>query len=218
MEGLTINAVDIIVLLIIGASAIIALMRGFTTEALSLGAWIGAIFVTLQGHPILVSKISTFVQPDFMASMVTYATLGILSLIVFKYIAVMIGKLIKESHIGALDRGLGVLFGIARGMLLVSFCYLLTTPFYSPGNYPEWFEQSKSKPLIEYGASIVNALNPYKDDVDFEERRKDMDALDRLKKMVPSFPSDTTSGTNDGQYKKEELEELNKLVNDTTKS
>ncbi|MDA0708435.1 MAG: CvpA family protein, partial [Proteobacteria bacterium] len=102
MEGLTINAVDIIVLLIIGASAIIALMRGFTTEALSLGAWIGAIFVTLQGHPILVSKISTFVQPDFMASMVTYATLGILSLIVFKYIAVMIGKLIKESHIGAL--------------------------------------------------------------------------------------------------------------------
>ena len=205
-------------LLIIGASILIAITRGFTTEALSLGAWAAAIFVTLQGHPILFPYIVEFVQPDFMASMITYAALGILSLMVFKFVAVMVGKTIKESHIGALDRGLGVLFGIARGMLLVSFLYLLTTPFYSPGNYPVWFEEAKSRPLIEYGASVINSVNPYKDDINFEERRKDMEALDRLKDMVPSFPSGNNSNDADALYEKENREELDKLIKDSSKT
>ena len=147
-----------------------------------------------------------------MASMITYAALGIFSLLIFKFVAVMAGKMIKESHIGALDRGLGALFGMARGMLIVSFLYLLTTPFYSPGNYPDWFEQSKSRPLIEYGASMINSLNPYKDDIDFEERRKDMEALDRLKDMVPSFPS----SSDETGYEKENRDELDKLFKDSS--
>ncbi len=181
-------------------------------------AWAAAIFITLQGHPILFPYIVEFVQPDFMASMITYAALGILSLMVFKFVAVIAGKTIKESHIGALDRGLGVLFGTARGMLLVSFLYLLTTPFYSPGNYPEWFEEAKSRPLIEYGASVINSVNPYKDDINFEERRKDMEALDRLKDMVPSFPSGNNSNEEDALYEKENREELDKLIKDSSKT
>lgn len=205
-------------LLILGASILIAIARGFTTEALSLGAWVGALFVTLQGHPLLFPYITEFVQPEFMASMITYAALGILSLMLFKFVAVMVGKTIKESHIGALDRGLGILFGIARGMLVVSLLYLLTTPFYSPGNYPEWFESSKSKPLIEYGASMVNSINPYKDNIDFDERRKDIEALDRLKDMVPSFPSNDKSPEQETQYEDETREELNKLLDETSKT
>ncbi|MBT5185213.1 MAG: CvpA family protein [Kordiimonadaceae bacterium] len=214
----TINAIDIIVLLIIGASILIAITRGFTTEALSLVAWAAAIFITLQGHPHLFPIVLEYVQPDFMASMIAYAALGILSLIIFKFIAVITGRTIKESHIGALDRGLGVLFGITRGMLLVSFLYLLTTPFYSPGNYPLWFEEAKSRPLIEYGASVINSVNPYKDEIDFEERRKDMEALDRLKDMVPSFPSGGSNTNNEEDYDKENREELDKLIKESSKT
>ena len=191
---------------------LIAITRGFTTEALSLVAWVAAIILTLQGHPYLYPYIVEYVQPDFMASIITYAALGIFSLLIFKFVAVMAGKLIKESHIGALDRGLGALFGMERGMLIVSFLYLLTTPFYSPGNYPEWFEEAKSRPLIEYGASIINSLNPYKDDIDFEERRRDMEALDRLKDMVPSFPS----SNDETNYEKENREELDNLFKESS--
>lgn len=147
-----------------------------------------------------------------MASIISYAALGIFSLLIFKFIAVMTGKMIKESHIGALDRGLGALFGMARGMLIVSFLYLLTTPFYSPGNYPEWFEGAKSRPLIEYGASVINTLNPYKDDINFEERRKDMEALDRLKNMVPSFPSTR----DDKGYEKDNRDGLDNLFKESS--
>ena len=181
-------------------------------------AWAAAIFITLQGHPHLFPIVLEYVQPDFMASMIAYAALGILSLIIFKFIAVITGRTIKESHIGALDRGLGVLFGITRGMLLVSFLYLLTTPFYSPGNYPLWFEEAKSRPLIEYGASVINSVNPYKDEIDFEERRKDMEALDRLKDMVPSFPSGGSNTNNEEDYDKENREELDKLIKESSKT
>ncbi len=197
---------------------IISITRGFSTEALSLGAWVVAIFITLQGHPILIPYVLEFVQPDFMASIITYATLGILSLIVFKFVAVIIGKTIKESHIGALDRGLGVLFGIARGMLVISFVYLLTTPFYSPGNYPKIFEDAKPRPLIEYGASVLNALNPYKNSIDFDERRKDMEALERLKDMVPSFPSSQNLDDEESHYEKENKQELEKLIKESSKT
>ncbi len=196
----------------------IAIARGFTTEALSLVAWVGALFVTLQGHPILFPYVVDLVQPDFMASMITYAALGIVSLIIFKFIAGIIGKTIKESHIGALDRGLGVLFGIARGMLVISFAYLLTTPFFSADEYPDMFMEAKSRPLIEYGASVINSVNPYKNDIDFEERRKDIEALDRLKNMVPSFPSGDENDDPQSNYDQENREELDKLIRDNTKT
>ena len=139
------------------------------------------------------------------------------SLIILKILAGFLGKQVKDSSIGALDRGLGILFGVARGMLLISFIYLLTTPFISKNNYPDSFQQARSRSLIEYGASILNSLNPLKDEIDFDERRKDMEALDRLKDMVPSFPSGNNSNDEDALYEKENREELDKLIKDSSK-
>ncbi|MEZ5756842.1 MAG: CvpA family protein [Emcibacteraceae bacterium] len=206
------------VLLIIGASVLIAITRGFTTEALSLVAWVLALFVTLQGHPILFPHIVNFVQPDFMASMITYAVLGILSLIIFKFIGGMIGRAIKESHIGALDRGLGILFGIARGMLLISFAYLLTTPFFSADEYPEMFMEAKSRPLIEYGASMLNSMNPYRDEPLFEEGRFGTEWFGILKNVAPSFPSSDKKKDSETQYDDKSREEMDNLIREGTKS
>lgn len=157
------------------------------------------------------------VQPDMMASVTTYAGLGIVSLMIFKFIGAIIGKTIKESHIGALDRGLGILFGMARGMLLISFVYLLTTPFFSREEYPDMFMTSKSKPLIEYGASMLNSMNPYKDEPLFEEDVIGTEWFGIFKNVVPSFPSSSDEGDQETQYNDESREELNKLVRDGTK-
>ena len=180
-------------------------------------AWVAAIFITLQGHPILFPTVVDYVQPDFMASMITYAALGIISLIIFKFCAALVGKMIKESHIGALDRGLGVLFGIVRGTLLISIVYLFTTPFFSVDEYPDMFMEAKSRPLIEYGASMLNSMNPYKDEPIFEEGRFDVPWA-VLKNVIPSFPSSNGNEDQETQYDKEAREELNKLVREGTKT
>ncbi len=204
--------------MIIGSSILISTTRGFTTEAFSLIAWVLALFVTLQGHPILYPYIGGLVQPDIMASIISYATIGIISLIIFKYVGAIIGKTIKNSHIGALDRGLGILFGMARGMLLISFAYLLTTPFFSRDEYPEMFLQAKARPLVEYGASIVNSMNPYKDEPLFEENHFGTEWFNILKNVVPAFPSNKKIIGAETQYDDKSREELDKLIRKDTKS
>ena len=204
--------------MIIGASILISITRGFTTEALSLVAWVAALFITLQGHPHAFPYVAELVQPDFMASVITYAGLGIITLIILKFLAGVIGKTIKESHIGALDRGLGVLFGIARGMLIVSFAYLLTTPFFSADEYPDMFMEAKSRPLVEYGASMLNSMNPYRDDALFEEGRFDGPMLDYFKNQIPSFPSEGENNDPQIDYNQENREDMDQLVREATKT
>ncbi|WP_321391400.1 CvpA family protein [Emcibacter sp.] len=207
MEGL-LNPFDVIVISTLLISGIVSWTKGFTTEALSLGAWAGAAIITLQGHPIASPYAYELIQPELMADIITYALLGVVSLVVLKLIAGAIGRKIKESHVGALDRGLGILFGTLRGMLLICFIYLLTTPFISAKNYPDWYKEAKSRPLVEYGASMLNAMNPYKDDIDLDETRKDIEALERLKKMMPSFPG---SAKKEDGYDKDSTEEMDDL-------
>lgn len=197
---------------------LIAVTRGFTTEALGLAAWVLALLVTLQGHPFVYPYVVELVQPDQMASMITYAALGIGSLILFKFLGGVIGRTVKESHIGALDRGLGVLFGIVRGMFIVSFFYLLTTPFFSREEYPEAFMEAKSRPLIEYGASMLNSMNPYKNEPLFGEDAIGTGWFDLFKNNVPSFPSDGDNNGRETLYDDESREELNNLFEEGTKT
>lgn len=197
---------------------LIAITRGFTTEALSLLAWVLALLVTLQGHPLVYPYVVELVQPDQMASMITYAGLGISSLILFKFLGGVIGKTVKESHIGALDRGLGILFGIVRGMFLVSFVYLLTTPFFSRDEYPDAFMEAKSRPLIEYGASMLNSMNPYKNEPLFGEGSVGTDWFGVFKNVVPSFPSDSGSNGQETLYDDESREDMNELFEEGTKT
>ncbi len=197
---------------------IIAVTRGFTTEALGLAAWVLALLVTLQAHPFVYPFVVELVQPDQMASMITYAGLGIGSIIIFKYLAGVIGNTVKESHIGALDRGLGVLFGIVRGMFIVSFVYLLTTPFFSRDEYPQSFMEAKSRPLIEYGASMLNSMNPYKNEPLFGEDAIGTDWFGFLRNVVPSFPANEDEMDQETLYDDATREELENLIEEGTKT
>jgi len=214
MENIAINPFDAIVITILVLSGIISLTRGFTTEALSLASWAGAAIFTLQVHPMIAPKAYEFISPKFMADIVLYALLGMSSFIMLRFLAGKIGDSIKQSHIGALDRALGILFGLVRGMLLISITYLVVTLFVSGRHLPDWFTNAKSRPLVEYGASMLNALNPYKDDLDFEETRKDIEALQRLKKMTPSFP---TGKKKEEEYEEDSQKKMDKLFEEISK-
>ncbi|MFC7050606.1 CvpA family protein [Emcibacter nanhaiensis] len=204
MEGL-LNPFDIIVLATLVISGIVSWSKGFTTEALSLAAWAGALILTLQGQPLAAPYARELIQPDIMASIISYALLGVVSLMLLKFIATFIGRKIKESHVGALDRSLGVLFGILRGMLLICVIFLVINTFVSPKHFPDWYQDSKSRPLVEYGASMVNAMNPLKDDIDPEETRENMSLLKNI------FTSFSSSSRDEEGYDKENTDEMDEL-------
>lgn len=213
-QEFSINPMDATVVIILLVFGIASYVRGFTASALTLAAWGGAFIVTGYFAPDLMPHISTMVQPELFAFILTYVILFAVTLLVLKLIAGMVGKMVKNSDIGSLDSAMGLLFGLFSGMFVISALYMLTTPFISENNQADWFKDAKSRPLIQYGASMITAMNPYFDELDLEEKRKDIEALERMKKMMPSFP---TKDKKSEKYKKENQEEIDKLFEKLSK-
>ncbi len=213
-QGFSINPLDAVVIILLLVFGVASYIRGFTASALTLAAWGGAFIITGYFAPDIIPHISTMVQPELIAFILTYAILFALSLVVLKLVASLIGKMVKDSNIGSLDSAMGLLFGLFSGMFVISALYMITTPFISENNQADWFRQAKSRPLIQYGASMISAMNPYFDELDLDEKRKDIEALERMKKMMPSFPANDKK---DPKYKKENQEEIDKLFEKLSK-
>ena len=124
MEGFTL--IDGIVLIVIVLSAILAWSRGFVREALAIAGWIGAAIVAFLFAPTIeplmqeIPYVSDYLAGSCELSMiVAFGVIIAIALIVLSIFVPLFSGAIQNSAIGGLDRGLGFLFGIARGILLV---------------------------------------------------------------------------------------------------
>ncbi|HEY8352298.1 MAG TPA: CvpA family protein [Sphingomonadales bacterium] len=213
MDGLGITSFDILVLIVLGVSAIYGFGRGFTLEILSLGAWVGAIIATLYLLPVAQPLMRDFLDPPGFADTVTVILLGVVTLIIFKILANVISRAIKSSAIGPLDRSMGALFGVVRGLLIVCVAYLVTTWIIPQKNLPDWILQARSRPLVEYGASILADITPAEiiESLNGDDRPLDRTMIDGLKDRLPA-PS-LGREKNEGQgYRAKEREDLERLI------
>ena len=118
-----ITILDLVLLAVMLISGLLAMVRGFMREILSIAAWGAAALVTLYAFSKLLPTAKTYFNNDTVASIVVVAGTFIGTLIVVSVITVRISDMILDSRIGALDRTLGFLFGLARGLLIVVVAY-----------------------------------------------------------------------------------------------
>jgi len=160
MDSFPINSADLIVVAVILISGLFAFVRGLVHELLALGAWIGAGIATYYGidHVIPVARRLTEVQPvaDIGAGAVLF--LGVL--IVLSVLTRILVKQVRQSSLGALDRSLGLLFGLARGALIVAIAWLAAAWAYQEEPLPEWVAEARSLPLVQEGARELYELLP----------------------------------------------------------
>lgn len=130
MDGFTI--IDGVVALVIVLSALLAYSRGFVREALAIAGWIAAgvlAFVFAPQVEPLVKEIP--VVGEFIADSCELAMIGAftaifaVALIVASLITPLFSSLVQRSALGGIDQGLGFLFGVARGILLVAIAYFV---------------------------------------------------------------------------------------------
>lgn len=156
----TLTAFDVIVLLIIGATLLYALLKGFSTMVLTVLAWVGAIAITLYTMPYASDFAQSFIEPATLANVITLPVLFIASLVILKLIASAIGSRIRTGPVGALDRSLGAALGLFLGVVLVSTGYLFFSGVVSEKNQPDWIKNAQLKPLVAYGAAMVAKAGP----------------------------------------------------------
>ncbi len=152
------TAFDIGILIIVGLSTILAFSRGFATVALSLAAWVVSFVVSVFGFTFFRPYGRDLISNEALADIVTLVGVFIIVLIILKLVAGMIGKSVKDSPLGFLDRSLGALFGLLRGIVIVSLLYLGVSVFFNTDKLPEWVKDAKLRPMVAWSADILQEL------------------------------------------------------------
>lgn len=153
-----ITLLDGILLGITLVSAVLAMVRGFSREVLSLVSWAAAAAAAYLFYKPVLPYIKPHISNDTIAMIAAMAAVFLVVLIVVSLITMKIADFIIDSRIGALDRTLGFLFGAARGVLLMVVAALLFN-WAVPTNQPAWITNAKSKPMLDsFGEQLMGLM------------------------------------------------------------
>lgn len=154
------NAVDLAVLAVIALSAIFAFARGFVREALSIVAWLGAALITIYGFAYADRVIAHFVTTPLLAELIAGAGLFLIALIGLTILTGYIARFAHASALSPIDRTLGLIFGVARGLVLVSLAYLVIDISLPQPDRPGWLQDARSEPFLVQGADMLRGMLP----------------------------------------------------------
>ena len=190
-----ITAFDGIVLAIALFSAVLAMVRGFSREVLSVVSWFGSAYAAYKLYPYGLPYAKNFIADEKFAIIASAAAIFLIALIVISFITLRIADMIIDSRIGALDRTLGFIFGAARGILIVVVAVQFYNEWVPPEKHQAWIAGSKSKPFLDdLGEKLKNALP---EDVaallrkKIEEKMNDTNGKDN----TATPPADTSTDT-----------------------
>ena len=118
--GLSLAPFDWAIVAVLTISTLMSLRRGFLKEALSLGTWIAAFVVARQFHEPMDQLLETYIVDSLIRSIAAFAALFVGTLLVGAALGFLLGALINATGLSSTDRVLGMVFGFARGALIVT--------------------------------------------------------------------------------------------------
>lgn len=201
MVETSMNIFDLIVLVVVGMSALLSFFRGFAREVLSLGAWVIASLITLYNFKTVGAWIEPQVKDAAIATGLASMGVFFISLITLNIITGTMVKFIKPGkEVGAIDNIVGLLFGAARGTLIVAIGYFMMTLILAEKDYPEYVKQAHSRPYVEKAASWVAQAAPdyvqalaspaeEREDKTDAAKKRAKERAERLRKTTEDMPS-----------------------------
>jgi membrane protein required for colicin V production len=145
---------DIVVLIVVGLSGLFALIRGFTTTALSLAAWVGALILLKLLFAPVSGFMRGFIDSKAGADILAFLVVLVASLGGLQFLANLAGEKVKASGLGVLDRALGLIFGVARGLLIVALVWMGLSKLFDPKGI-DWIATAKTLPAVEQSADLT---------------------------------------------------------------
>lgn len=164
----SLTALDMIVIVLVCGGAILGLMRGFTSEVISIGTWIVAILALKFFYAPVSKLVAPTVGAGSAGAILTFALVFGLVLLIGKLVAGSIGARVRASALSGIDRALGFGFGALKGLIVATIGFLLVnlahdTVFGGDSERPDWITQSRSHVLLDASSRAV---------VDFVEQRR----------------------------------------------
>ncbi|MCB1556202.1 MAG: CvpA family protein [Alphaproteobacteria bacterium] len=214
---------DIVVLAVLLISAVIAFLRGFIREVLTIFGVVGGILVAFLTGPFLSPIVRGWMVGEntedpglflgvvpytIVADFIAYGGVFILVVGILSFISHMLAGWAKDSGLGALDRTLGVVFGLLRGVFLLAVLYLPVYMMVDQDARDSWFGDSKTRLYVESASGWVRHFIPQSLSEDLADRsaedalslgettRQKLQEIDVLRREEPAAKSSSSSENN----------------------
>jgi membrane protein required for colicin V production len=119
------NAVDLIIIAVLALSVLVGLWRGLISEVLALVTWVAAFWVAWTYGPAVSAHFDRTIETPVLRLLVGYGACFIAVLILGALVRFVLHQLVDGTGLGGTDRLLGMIFGFARGVLLVTLIVFL---------------------------------------------------------------------------------------------
>jgi membrane protein required for colicin V production len=151
------TAFDYFVILVVILSAGLGIWRGFVYEVFALGAWItGIVCAVVFGQKV--ATWITFNIDEWLKIIVAYALVFIAVFIAVSVAGFVFTKIVRAVGLSPVDRGLGAMFGVVRGVLIVTVVVFLAS--FSSLREADWWKQSASAKPFEVLAGVLRHRLP----------------------------------------------------------
>lgn len=152
------NGTDYIILGVLTLSVLVGLWRGLISEVLALAIWIGAFWVAWMLGPAAAARLEHVIALPSARYIVGYGLCFVVVLIIGALLRFAIRKLVEGTGLSGTDRLLGMLFGFARGVLLVSLLVFLVG--FTAFTRDPWWRQSVLLPRFQHIAAWLSQQVP----------------------------------------------------------
>lgn len=154
-----VTILDGVVFVVILISAMLAMVRGFVREVLSVASWALAAAAAFFFYKSLLPFVEPYIANKNVAIIATAAGIFFVALIIASYIAMKISDFVIDSRVGLLDRIMGFAFGVVRGLLLVVIAFAFLSWILSD-RQPAWVANAQSAPILKSLADKLVAALP----------------------------------------------------------
>ena len=157
----TLTIVDYTVVFVLFMSAVFSTLRGMTREFLGLLGWVVSVVVANYTKPLLEDPIADLIKADGLSAALAWGLPFAATVIIWFLLASLLSPGLTRAGLGSLDRWLGVIFGVARGYLLVLLAFIGTVLVLEGENkLPATIQNAQSTPFFSESAKYFANFMP----------------------------------------------------------
>jgi len=149
---------DYIVLTILGVSALLGMIRGLIKEVLSLLAFGVAVVAAVWWGGAISHALSEYISNGFLRAAVGYGGVFLIMLLLVGLLNVTLAGLVERTGLSPADHGLGAVFGLARGALIIFI--LVGLAGYTELPQETWWREAKLSGAIVSGVQQSKSILP----------------------------------------------------------
>ena len=181
---------DVIILITMALSALLAFYRGLIKEVLSIIGWILLTMMMIYAMPLVTPLLSDYIESGVMTGIAS-AVLIIVVFFILWYIitSYIVGKIRSAKKLNLADRFLGLFFGLMRAALFVVLLYIAIGWVVPYNEQPEFFTKSKYYNLAGTFAEPIENLIPKEtlDIIKVKDKEKSKEAEEKVQKEMDSL-------------------------------